>query len=142
MAQDGDDDLEPLYKILTDEDALRLATEQQYRYKRARLNPGAPVLEAGALGDVALEVVASVAVKILEGTIEIRTAGQARDVAAVFHQIGRLEMGKSTSNPGDLPREERERMVAELANAAAERAAQHAEQEKGLRAVPDLANDA
>lgn len=136
MADDeGDEiaDLEKLWKLLSDEEAEQLRRDNETRVKRARLNPGAAVAK-DEIGGLALEVVAMIGVKILEGSIPIRTAGQARDVAVAFHQIARLEQGKSTSNVADMPRADREALVAELAAAASERAA---DRERGLRLVQD-----
>lgn len=138
MADDDDVDdeiaeLEKLWKILSDEEAEQLRRDNETRHKRARLNPGAAV-PRDEIGGMALEVVAMIGVKILEGTIPIRTAGQARDVAVAFHTIARLELGKSTSNVADMSRSDREALVAELAQAASERAA---DRERGLRLVQD-----
>lgn len=127
MADDDVEDLERLFKLVTDEEAEELARDNLMRLKRARLNVGAAV-DRKDIGGIAYEVVAKIAVLILEGTIPIRTAGQAKDVASVFHQIARLEAGKSTANVETLTRADREAKVAELAEAAAERA-------QGLRLV-------
>lgn len=124
--------LEEMWKLLSDEEAEELARNNETRYKRARLNPGAAVPDS-EMGAVAYEVVKKIAVMILEDTIKIRTAGQARDVASIFHQIARLETGKSTAN-AELSREDRERAVRELAESAAERMEQR---EAGLRVVRD-----
>ncbi len=123
MADDdlGDiDDLERVFKLLSDEEAEQLARDQQTRVKRARINPGSAIPRS-ELGAVAYEVVAKIAVLILEDTIKVRTAAQARDVASVFHQIARLESGQSTQNV-EMTREDRITKIGELADAAAERA--------------------
>lgn len=124
------DDLEEMFKLISDDEAIKIAVEQEHRVRRARLNPGAALLKDGKLADAAYEVVAKVAVLILEGTIPIKTASQARDVAAVFHQIARLEAGKSTSNAELLTRDDREARIRELSEAAATRA-------EGLHLVKD-----
>ena len=114
------DDLERLFKLVSDEEALMLTQANRSRLARARLNVGA-IVARGEIGALAYEVVAKIAVEILEGTIPIRTAGQAKDVASIFHQIARLEAGKSTANIETLTREERVARVSELAAEAAER---------------------
>lgn len=139
MAADDEDDLddeiarlEELFKELSDEEAEKIGRDMQMRARRARLNPGSAIADSD-VGAVAYEVVKMVAVLILEGTVKIRTASQARDVAAIFHQIARLETGKSTAN-AELSRSEREAAIAELTEAAAKRAEERAE---GLRLVRD-----
>lgn len=138
MADDDDDlddeiaKLEALFKELTDAEAEQLARDMHTRAARARLNPGSAI-KTEDLGDVSYEVVKMMAVLILEGTVKVRTPAQARDVAQVFHNIARLETGKSTAN-AEMSREDRERAVAELAQAAADRVEQR---EAGLRVVRD-----
>ena len=113
-------ELEERFAQITDEEALSIRLDNERRLARARMNVGAMVGREG-LGELAYEVVAKIAVEILEGTIVVRTPSQARDVASVFHNIARLEAGKPTQLVGSMTRDERQQRIIELAEESAKR---------------------
>lgn len=117
------EDLEDLYRLISDEEAEKLARQAENRLRRAKINVGQHVKRGEPLGDLAYDVVALIAVQVLEGTIVAKTPAQARDLVTVFHQVARLETGKSTSNSEIVTRDEREARIREITEAARDRAA-------------------